>query len=88
MAISILVSLKELKPIIPEHTSFIGSLPLYGRVQPVEGMFPAVLASKKLGLKKMYIPLMKGCLLWNLQIWRLYMYLPWKRLSSILMGKE
>ena len=56
MAISILVSLKELKPIIPEHTGFIGSLSLDGRVQPVEGMLPAVLAAKKLGLKKLYMP--------------------------------
>ncbi|OHX44671.1 hypothetical protein BBV17_24475 [Cytobacillus oceanisediminis] len=43
MAISILVSLKELKPIIPEHTGFIGSLSLDGRILSLEGMPPAVL---------------------------------------------
>lgn len=56
MAISILISLKEIKAAIPEHTGFIGSLSLDGRVQPVEGMLPAVLAAKKLGLKKLYMP--------------------------------
>ncbi|PWW31290.1 magnesium chelatase subunit ChlI-like protein, partial [Cytobacillus oceanisediminis] len=56
MAISILVSLKELKTTIPQNTGFIGSLSLDGRIQPVEGMLPAVLAAKKLGLKKLYMP--------------------------------
>ncbi|WP_308315070.1 magnesium chelatase domain-containing protein [Bacillus sp. M6-12] len=56
MAISVLISLKELKMAIPEHIGFIGALSLDGRVQPVEGMLPAVLAAKKLGLKRLYMP--------------------------------
>ncbi|MBT2708636.1 ATP-binding protein [Pseudomonas sp. ISL-84] len=56
MAISVLISFKELKVNIPDHTGFVGALSLDGRVQPVEGMLPAVLAAKKLGLKKLYMP--------------------------------
>lgn len=56
MAISVLQSVGELKADIPDHTGFIGALSLDGRVLPVEGMLPAVLAAKKLGIKKLYMP--------------------------------
>jgi magnesium chelatase family protein len=56
MAICVMRSLGELKIKIPQDTGFIGALSLYGEVQPVEGMLPAVLAAKQLGLKRLYMP--------------------------------
>jgi magnesium chelatase family protein len=56
MAICVLRSLGELKIKISNDTGFIGALSLYGEVQPVEGMLPAVLAAKQLGLKRLYMP--------------------------------
>lgn len=56
MAICVLVSTQEVKVKIPKHTGFIGALSLHGEIQPVEGMLPAVLAAKKLGLKRLYMP--------------------------------
>lgn len=56
MTICVLKSLGELKVKIPEHTGFIGALTLYGEVEPVEGMLPAVLAAKRLGIKRLYMP--------------------------------
>jgi magnesium chelatase family protein len=45
-----------LKEDIPEAAGFIGALSLDGTVLPVEGMIAAVLAAKKLKLKKLYLP--------------------------------
>jgi magnesium chelatase family protein len=45
-----------LKEDIPEDAGFIGALSLDGTVLPVEGMIAAVLAAKKLKLKKLYLP--------------------------------
>lgn len=56
MAIAVLQSLHELEVIVPEDTGFLGSLSLDGSIQPVEGMLPAVLAAKKLGIHKLYMP--------------------------------
>ncbi|NWQ39526.1 YifB family Mg chelatase-like AAA ATPase [Bacillus sp. EB106-08-02-XG196] len=56
MAIGVLVSLNELVISIPENTGFIGALSLDGAVVPVEGMLPAVLAAKRLGIKRLYMP--------------------------------
>jgi magnesium chelatase family protein len=56
MAICVLVSLDELKVKIENGIGFIGALSLYGEVLPVEGMLPAVLAAKRLGLKRLYMP--------------------------------
>jgi magnesium chelatase family protein len=56
MAISVLVGLNELGVRISNQTAFIGALSLDGELQPVEGMLPAVLAAKKLGIKKLYMP--------------------------------
>jgi magnesium chelatase family protein len=56
IAIGILLSLNEINSEIPETTGFIGSLSLDGSVQAVEGMLAAVLAAKKAGLKKLFMP--------------------------------
>ncbi|MDF2855554.1 MAG: Mg chelatase, subunit ChlI [Neobacillus sp.] len=56
MAISVLQSLYELDVNIPEDTAFIGALSLDGAIMPVEGMLPAVLAARKLGIHKLYMP--------------------------------
>jgi magnesium chelatase family protein len=56
MAIGVLISLDELVISIPENYGFIGALSLDGAIVPVEGMLPAVLAAKRLGLKRLYMP--------------------------------
>jgi magnesium chelatase family protein len=56
MAIGVLVSLNELVISIPENNGFLGALSLDGAVVPVEGMLPAILAAKKLGIKRLYMP--------------------------------
>ena len=56
MAIGLLLSLHELETIVPEETGFIGALSLDGTIQPVEGMLAAVLAAKKVGIRKLYLP--------------------------------
>lgn len=56
MAISLLLSLHELEVQIPVDTGFIGALSLNGAIQEFEGMLPAVLAAKTVGLKKLYMP--------------------------------
>jgi magnesium chelatase family protein len=60
MAISVLMSLNELNTTISEHTGFIGALSLEGAILPVEGMLPAVLAAKKLGIQKLFMPFDKN----------------------------
>lgn len=56
MAIALLISLHELEGAVAEDTGFIGALSLDGSLQPVEGMLAAVLAAKKVGLKRLYLP--------------------------------
>lgn len=56
MAIGMLMSMDELKVKISPDTAFIGALSLDGSIRPVEGMLPAVLAARKLGIKSIYIP--------------------------------
>jgi magnesium chelatase family protein len=56
MAIAVLLSLHELEVVIDENTGFLGALSLDGALQPVEGMLPAVLAAKRLGIQRLYIP--------------------------------
>jgi magnesium chelatase family protein len=56
MAIAVLQSLHELVVVVPEDTGFLGALSLDGSIQPVEGMLPAVLAAKRLGIQKLYMP--------------------------------
>lgn len=56
MAIGVLLSLEELVISIPENSGFIGALSLDGAIVPVEGMLPAVLSAKRLGIKRLYMP--------------------------------
>jgi magnesium chelatase family protein len=56
MAIGVLLSLNELTAAIPENTGFIGALSLDGAIVSVEGMLPAVLAAKRIGIKRLYMP--------------------------------
>jgi magnesium chelatase family protein len=56
MAIGILLSVDLLKISIGEDVGFIGALSLDGTVQSARGLLPAILAAKKLGIKKLYIP--------------------------------
>jgi magnesium chelatase family protein len=56
IAIGILSSLQEINVKITETTGFIGALSLDGSIQSVEGMLAAVLAAKKIGLKRLYLP--------------------------------
>jgi magnesium chelatase family protein len=56
MAIGVLVSLNELVMSIPENSGFIGALSLDGAIVSVEGMLPAVLSAKRLGIKRLYMP--------------------------------
>lgn len=56
MAIGILLSMQELSVSIPETTGFFGALSLDGSILPVEGMLPVVLAAKRMGIKKLYLP--------------------------------
>ena len=56
MAMGVLLSLHELEAVIPEDTGFLGAISLSGAVQSVEGMLPEVLASRKLGIRRLYLP--------------------------------
>ncbi|WP_113928365.1 YifB family Mg chelatase-like AAA ATPase [Bacillus sp. P14.5] len=56
MALGVLLSMKEIHVKISEDYAFIGALSLDGGIQPVEGMLPAILAAKKLGIKRLYMP--------------------------------
>ncbi|AST93589.1 MULTISPECIES: YifB family Mg chelatase-like AAA ATPase [Sutcliffiella] len=56
MAIGLLCAMNIIHDPINEHTGFIGSLSLDGTIQPVEGMLPAIIAAKKIGLKQLYLP--------------------------------
>jgi magnesium chelatase family protein len=56
MAIAALKELNVLKVDIPIETAFIGALSLDGTVVKAEGMLPALLSAKRLGLKRVYLP--------------------------------
>jgi magnesium chelatase family protein len=56
MALGILMSMNEITCQCPESTAFLGALSLDGHLQTVEGMLPAVLAAKKIGIRKIYMP--------------------------------
>jgi magnesium chelatase family protein len=56
IAIGIVIEM-ELFPIeMAEDTAFLGALSLDGTVQPIEGVLPALLAAKHLGLKRIVCP--------------------------------
>ncbi|MBB5174585.1 magnesium chelatase family protein [Texcoconibacillus texcoconensis] len=56
IALGVLKSGDFLKENIPDDAAFIGALSLDGSVLPVEGMIAAVLAAKKLNLKRLFLP--------------------------------
>ena len=56
IAIAALKELNEMKSEIPIETAFIGALSLDGTVVSGEGILPAVIAAKGLGIKRVYIP--------------------------------
>ncbi|WP_404329968.1 YifB family Mg chelatase-like AAA ATPase [Mesobacillus maritimus] len=56
IAIGILISMQDILVDISDDTGFLGALSLDGGVEPVGGMLPAVLAARKLGLRKLYLP--------------------------------
>lgn len=41
---------------VPQDAAFLGTLSLNGAILPMEGMLPAILAAKKLNLKKLFLP--------------------------------
>ncbi|SEN89360.1 magnesium chelatase family protein [Mesobacillus persicus] len=54
-----IAALKELGVIegeIPRETAFIGALSLDGTVEKAEGMLPAIVSAKELGIKQIYFP--------------------------------
>jgi magnesium chelatase family protein len=56
IAIGIVLEM-NLYPIeIPKDTAFLGSLSLDGSIQPIEGILPALLAAKNLGIKQILCP--------------------------------
>ncbi|OKO87721.1 MG(2+) CHELATASE FAMILY PROTEIN / ComM-related protein [Geobacillus proteiniphilus] len=56
MAIGILKAMGRLTAPVSPDVAFLGSLSLDGAIQPVDGMLPAILAAKKLGFQKVYLP--------------------------------
>lgn len=56
IAIAALKELGEVKSEVPEDTAFIGALSLDGSVVSGEGILPAVIAAKGVGIKNIYLP--------------------------------
>ncbi|MCM3443117.1 YifB family Mg chelatase-like AAA ATPase [Metabacillus halosaccharovorans] len=56
IAIAMLKELGEVKNEIPKDTAFIGALSLDGSVVSGDGILPAVIAAKGLGMKSVYVP--------------------------------
>lgn len=56
IALGLLKEKNNIKEQIPHDTMFIGALSLDGMVERVEGMLPALIAAKKLGYKKVFLP--------------------------------
>jgi magnesium chelatase family protein len=56
MAITALKELNVIKSEIPIDTAFMGALSLDGMVVKAEGMLPALIAAKSLGIKRVYLP--------------------------------
>lgn len=56
IAIAVLKELNVIKLEVPMDTAFIGALSLDGVVVASEGMLPALISAKALGIKKVYFP--------------------------------
>lgn len=73
MAIGILKAMGKLTAPASSDAAFLGSLSLDGTIQPVDGMLPAILAAKKLGFQKVYLPYDPTLPLHHLKRSRLYL---------------
>lgn len=56
IAIRVLKEINKLKQEIPHDTVFLGALSLDGAIETVEGLMPAVIAARNMGIKKAFIP--------------------------------
>lgn len=56
MGIAALKELNVIKEEIPIETAFIGALSLDGMIVKAEGMLPALISAKGLGIKRVYLP--------------------------------
>ncbi|MBI0577949.1 YifB family Mg chelatase-like AAA ATPase [Neobacillus cucumis] len=56
MAIAALKELDFIKNKIPAETAFLGALSLDGTIVSADGMLPALISAKTLGMKKVYLP--------------------------------
>ena len=56
IALGVLKSDEFIEEKIPKDAAFIGALSLDGSITPVQGMLPAVLAAKRLGIKNLFLP--------------------------------
>jgi magnesium chelatase family protein len=56
IALAVLKSGEFIEEKLPVDVAFIGTVSLDGSILPVQGMLPAVLAAKRLGLKKVFLP--------------------------------
>lgn len=56
MGIAALKELNVIKEEIPIETAFIGALSLDGMIVKAEGMLPALISAKRLGIKRVYLP--------------------------------
>ncbi len=56
IAIGILKSMNVIESKIDSNTGFLGALSLDGTVLAVEGMLPAILAAKRIGISTLYMP--------------------------------
>jgi magnesium chelatase family protein len=57
IAIAMLRSCGHIKKEIPKDTAFLGSVSLNGSIHSVKGILPATLSFKKLGIKRLFLPL-------------------------------
>jgi magnesium chelatase family protein len=56
MAIGVVMEMEIFPLIIPDNVAFLGSLSLDGTVQPIEGILPALIAAKHIGIKSVICP--------------------------------
>src|SRR5699024_10220945 len=56
MAIGVMKEAGEFRDPIPDEAAFLGVLSLDGRILPVDGMLPAIVAAKKENIKILYLP--------------------------------
>ncbi len=55
MALAIMKEAGEIYDRLPRDTVYLGVLSLDGTIRSVDGMFPAILAAKRIGIKVLYL---------------------------------